>query len=92
MGKKPHKAEEPQQVSKIETEVLLHLMKETLENSIPGDLVEFGCYRGDTSVLFERELEKFRRENPEKSLKFLWLYDSFEGLPEKSKEDQNEQI
>lgn len=84
-----NKASEPQQVSKLETEVLLHLLEETLEKGIAGDIVEFGCYRGDTSVIFERCLEKFRRENPEKSLKFLWIYDSFEGLPEKTREDSS---
>ena len=86
MGK-AHKAEEPQQVSKTETEVLLALMEQTLE--VPGDIVEFGCYRGDTSVIFERRLEKYRAENPEKALKLLWIYDSFEGLPEKTREDSS---
>lgn len=85
MGKKAHKAEEPQQVSKTETEVLLALMEQTLE--VPGDIVEFGCYRGDTSVIFERRLEKYHTENHEKALKLLWIYDSFEGLPEKTNED-----
>lgn len=86
MGKKnKNKADEPQQVSKIETEILLELLEKTL--SIKGDIVEFGCYRGDTSVFFERRLEKFRNENPDASLKLLWIYDSFEGLPAKTKED-----
>ncbi|MBQ6486690.1 hypothetical protein IJI76_03170 [Candidatus Saccharibacteria bacterium] len=98
MGNKKIKSEEPRQVSKTETEVLLSLFEETLEKNIPGDIVEFGCYKGDTSVLFERHLEKFRKENPvnfssdnpaETSSKLLWLYDSFEGLPEKSPEDSS---
>ena len=87
MGKRPETKEESQQVSNAETEVLLGLLEETLKNGTPGDIVELGCYRGDTSFLFERQLEKFRHENPEKPLKFLWIYDSFEGLPEKTKED-----
>ena len=81
--------EEPQQVSTAETEVLLSLVRETLEKNVEGDLVELGCFKGETSILFEKTLEKFRRENPEKQLKFLWIYDSFEGLPEKSKEDSS---
>lgn len=40
--------------------------------------MEFGCYRGDTSVELQRVLNGKRP---------LWLYDSFAGLPEKSKED-----
>ncbi|MBR3220286.1 class I SAM-dependent methyltransferase [Candidatus Saccharibacteria bacterium] len=68
-----------QQVSDKETEVLLELAERAL--GAPGELVEFGCYRGDTSLLLERLIE---RRAPEKR---LWIYDSFEGLPEKSAED-----
>lgn len=75
------KADEPQQVTKIETDTLLELLGQTL--NLEGDVVEFGCYRGDTSVLFKRLLEKNNSE------KILWLYDSFEGLPAKTKEDQS---
>jgi O-methyltransferase len=75
------KADEPQQVTKIETDTLLELLEQTL--NLEGDVVEFGCYRGDTSVLFKRLLEKNNSE------KILWLYDSFEGLPAKTKEDQS---
>jgi O-methyltransferase len=85
--KNKNKADEPQQVSKIETEILLELLEKTLD--IKGDIVEFGCYRGDTSVLLERRLEKYRNENPDKTLKLLWIYDSFEGLPTKTKEDSS---
>lgn len=82
-----NKADEPQQVSKHETEILTELLEKTFD--IDGDIVEFGCYRGDTSVIFERHLEKYRNENPNKSLKLLWIYDSFEGLPEKTYEDKS---
>lgn len=67
------------QVSLRETEILLNLAESRL--LIKGDLVEFGCYMGDTSLLLEKMLEKNR------TLKKLWLYDSFVGLPEKSQED-----
>lgn len=88
MGKKnKNKADEPQQVSKAETEILLELLEKTLD--VKGDVVEFGCYRGDTSVLLERRLEKYRNENHDKTLKLLWIYDSFEGLPAKTKEDSS---
>ena len=82
MGKKnKNKANEPQQVTKTETEILLELLEKTL--NVNGDVVEFGCYRGDTSVLFKRLLEKNNSE------KILWLYDSFEGLPAKTREDSS---
>jgi len=82
MGKKnKNRANEPQQVTKTETEIILELLEKTLD--VPGDVVEFGCYRGDTSVLMKRILEK------NTSKKILWLYDSFEGLPAKTKEDSS---
>ena len=67
------------QVSSDETTIILELAKQSL--AVPGELVEFGCYRGDTSLLLERLIEQ---ATPEKR---LWLYDSFEGLPAKTAED-----
>jgi putative O-methyltransferase len=97
-NKKP--INEPVQVSKTETEILLKLLDETLE--FEGDIVEFGCYKGDTSVLFESHLEQYLKNNKslqnlsnptELSLglnsKQLYLYDSFEGLPVKTEEDSS---
>ena len=72
-----------QQVSDNETAVILSELHQVLENGTSGDVVEFGCYRGDTSLLMERVLE---REFP-KSLSRLWVYDSFEGLPARTRED-----
>ena len=66
-------ADEPEQVTKRETEILLGLVE--------GDVVEMGCYRGDTSLLLQKLILK------EMSEKKLWIYDSFMGLPEKSAED-----
>lgn len=86
------------QVSDKETEILLRLLNETI--CLDGDVVEFGCYKGETSILFEKIIEKYNHEKslanelefddpkmPESGFKRLWLYDSFEGLPEKSRED-----
>jgi O-methyltransferase len=53
---------------------LCHLLMQTA--SVPGAVVEFGCYKGDTARLM-REITR----------KDLWLYDSFEGLPEPGKKD-----
>lgn len=70
---------EPRQVSLAETEKLLEFATVALKTE--GDLVELGCYRGDTSLLLEKLLET------KKIAKKLWIYDSFEGLPEKTTED-----
>jgi O-methyltransferase len=72
-----------QQVSEGETAVILLELREVLARKVSGDIVEFGCHRGDTSLLIERMLE---REFPESSSR-LWIYDSFEGLPARTRED-----
>lgn len=69
------------QIELHELRVLLAELEKVLENNIEGDVVEFGCYEGATSVFLQRMLEG--------SGKKLWLYDSFDGLPEKSKPDQS---
>ena len=69
------------QVSSAETAILISLLQQVLAKNIEGDVVELGCYKGDTSILFQRELQK--------ADKTLWLYDSFAGLPEKTREDSS---
>lgn len=68
------------QIPNRETELLLGELKKTLD--LPGDLVEFGCYEGDTSILLADAIR-------DSSDKWLYLYDSFEGLPAKSAEDNS---
>ena len=46
-----------QQVTARETEILLQELTKTLKHNIPGDVVEFGCYKADTSVLYQKLLE-----------------------------------
>ena len=70
-----------EQVDEKEIAVILRELSKTRE--ISGDVVEFGCFVGTTSVFLAKEIEKWNTE------KMLWLYDSFEGLPEKSREDEN---
>ena len=74
-----------QQVSDTETSVILEYLRKILSAGVPGDVTEFGCYRGDTSLLMARILE---REFPG-SMSRLWIYDSFEGLPDKTREDSS---
>lgn len=73
------------QVSELETEKILEIARECL--MVDGDFVELGCYRGDTSLLLAELLVEKSVEN---SAKKLWIYDSFEGLPEKGKKDFSE--
>lgn len=67
------------QVSEKETRKILELAKLALQNE--GDFVEMGCYKGDTSLMLADAILG--------SNKKLWIYDSFEGLPEKSKKDSS---
>ena len=67
------------QVSDLETKTILRQAEDCLVFS--GDFVELGCFEGDTSLLLAELLKNH------KSDKKLWIYDSFEGLPEKDKND-----
>lgn len=68
-----------QQVSDKETEIILNLAEKALK--VEGDFVELGCYKGDTSILLQKLLLKNGFDHR------LFLYDSFEGLPERTRED-----
>ena len=70
---------ENDQVTPAETTAILQLAEQCLDTA--GDYVELGCYRGDTSVLLGKLLQK--------STKRLWIYDSFAGLPAKTPEDSS---
>lgn len=85
------------QVSEKETAKILEVARGCL--SVSGDFVEMGCYRGDTSILLAEVLQEEENDRQRKatgagdgawqgeSRRKLWLYDSFEGLPEKGAED-----
>lgn len=67
------------QVSRLETERILSIARDCL--AIEGDFVELGCYKGDTSLMLAEVLQGLDKK--------LWIYDSFEGLPEKSAKDES---
>lgn len=69
------------QVDKKEIEVIVRELKRTINSGVAGDVVEFGCYVGTTSVYLAQTL----MDDGDK--KRLYVYDSFQGLPEKSKDD-----
>ena len=86
-----------EQVSEGETGEILRWVRRVLGKDgteVEGDLVELGCYKGDTSLMLAEVLRDYNRggvvENSvEKPVKKLWIYDSFEGLPEKSNRDES---
>jgi len=71
------------QVDKEQLSVILAELERVLAASTEGAVVEFGCYIGTTS-LFIRRLLDARNDSRE-----FHVYDSFEGLPPKSAEDES---
>ena len=69
------------QVTEDEVRVIMRELDSVLAHSLKGDVVEFGCYVGTTSVYLGVKLKDQDRT--------LWLYDSFEGLPEKTSQDES---
>ncbi|HMR73216.1 MAG TPA: TylF/MycF/NovP-related O-methyltransferase, partial [Candidatus Saccharibacteria bacterium] len=61
--------------------IILHELQRIVDVGISGDVVEFGCYVGTTSVPMAKQLKNSGRT--------LYVYDSFEGLPEKTNEDKS---
>ncbi|MCA9347208.1 class I SAM-dependent methyltransferase [Candidatus Saccharibacteria bacterium] len=72
-----------EQIESDELEVILCELEKIIAQGLAGDIVEFGCYCGTTSLFLQRMIQELV---PNKK---LWVYDSFDGLPEKTKEDQS---
>ncbi len=71
------------QIEPDELQVILTELEKTIDTNVPGDVVEFGCYTGTTSLFIQRLLIS------KKSDKKFYVYDSFDGLLEKTKEDES---
>lgn len=71
------------QISPEALEVICGELASCLERKTPGAVVEFGCYVGTTSVFIRRILDNYG----ESASREFHVYDSFEGLPEKTAAD-----
>jgi O-methyltransferase len=71
------------QVSAEEVSIILEQLEGVLAHGHRGATVEFGCFVGTTSLFLRRLLNIYQCEGT------LHVYDSFEGLPEKSPQDQS---
>ena len=67
------------QLDSSETEIIINQLKAVLANNVNGDVVEFGCYDGATSIQLAKAISGSGRK--------LYVYDSFEGLPAKTNND-----
>jgi len=70
----------------INHEQIMHLvinLNTVLESNLDGDVVELGCYVGESSKYLRKTLDTNQSD------KKLYVYDSFEGLPELSEWEEN---
>jgi O-methyltransferase len=70
-------------ISIKEIEKIITYLIDTIDNKIEGDIVELGCYVGESSKFLMRTILEFS------SNKNLYVYDSFEGLPVLSEHEKN---
>ncbi|MEO6760895.1 MAG: TylF/MycF/NovP-related O-methyltransferase [Candidatus Saccharimonadales bacterium] len=71
------------QINKDQLLVILAELEKVLNQGVDGEIVEFGCYIGTTSLFIRRLLDE------RKDSRQFHVYDSFEGLPPKSPQDSS---
>ena len=71
------------QVNKDQVRVIMTELEKVLASGPDGAVVEFGCYIGTTSLFIRRMLDVQR------DARAFHVYDSFEGLPEKTGSDMS---
>jgi len=70
-----------EQVNRDQLQTLLSELEKTLASGIDGAVVEFGCYIGTTSLFIRRLLDALG------DTREFHVYDSFAGLPPKTRQD-----
>lgn len=66
---------DPTIINNEQLDYLILYLLDAIKNNVEGDVVEFGCYVGESSKYLRRTLVDTE------SNKKLYVYDSFEGLP-----------
>lgn len=69
------------QIGRAALGVVLRELEKILQTGTPGDVAEFGCYIGTTSLFIRRVLDEHLSD------KRFYAYDSFKGLPPKTIQD-----
>lgn len=70
------------QVGEAELHIVWNELEKVLQAGVPGNIVEFGCYIGTTSLFIRRLLNEAGEHT-----RAFHVYDSFEGLPDKTAAD-----
>jgi len=65
---------------------IYHLLRQVVLLGVEGDVVELGCHEGKTALILQKTLDQLG------SAKELHVYDSFEGLPEKTSHDGDKMV
>jgi O-methyltransferase len=73
------------QIKKPALAVVLSELEKVLAAGTAGDIVEFGCYIGTSSLFIQRLLDSYDSS----SKRQFHAYDSFEGLPPKGYQDSS---
>lgn len=76
--KRPNNTVDASIISKEQIQYIIAVLDSLIRQNIPGDVVEFGCYVGESSKYLRMILDHHLSD------KALYVYDSFEGLPELS--------
>lgn len=77
----------PADMANVEARMnLFHLLEQTVENKIGGDVVDVGCNAGDSTIVMQRIITAL---DPDKR---VHAFDSFEGLPELTQNDTNDGV
>ena len=74
---------DPTIINDEQLDYLVLYLLDALENKVEGDVVEFGCYVGESSKYLRKSLVEYG------SNKELYVYDSFEGLPPVTSHEEN---
>jgi O-methyltransferase len=77
------------QIQRPALEVVLGQLSKVLQANISGDITEFGCYIGTTSLFIRRLMDSYSIDADQPGGRQLHVYDSFEGLPAKQAQDNS---
>jgi len=73
-----------EQINQTRLTIILHNLELIMKNNqLDGDIVELGCYLGTTSLFIARLIQHYQ------SKRKFYVYDSFQGLPQKSIQDES---
>lgn len=73
------------QITADDLRLILTELQAVLDRDIPGDIGEFGCYVGTTSLFIRRLLDQLQLSRQRN----FHVYDSFAGLPAKAQLDES---